>query len=125
MGISLKILIVDGQLSGQRGYSHSMFAFGQCRDLFEKLDAKARTIPGFRLSSYVARIPDGSWEGENGYGDVAETPYGEPLTFVSAAEFLEAIQPADIEDNGGWLARAARAYIACLPPDTWVGLYYH
>lgn len=121
MSIDLKLLIVDGRI-GTGGYSHTIIELGQWSEwLDRKLSKKARTIPGFTLNSYVARIPDGSWKDENGYGEVKQTPYGEDLTYVSAKEFVDAVGKEKWEGLGA----AALAYVRALPPDTLIGLYYH
>ena len=121
MGVDLKLLVVDGRI-GKGGFSHSTFEFGRHYAMFSRLNAKARTIPGFNLSGFLGRIPDGTMEGEYCYGDIKETPYGKPLTYVSAKEFCDIADQFKI----GWdMGKAAVAYLKCLKPDELVALYYH
>lgn len=124
MGVDLKLLIVDGNMGSNAGYSHSMVEYGRHYDLFEALNKVARTIPGFRLSGYLSRIPDGSWKDESGYGEITETPYGDPLTYVSAREFLACVA-SHLPDRLDSLANGCVALIRELDDDAWICLYYH
>jgi hypothetical protein len=122
MGVDLKLLIVDGRVGPNDGYSHTMLEFGRWYDVFDGLHKIERTIPGFELSGYVAK-------GENGdpaYGTVTKTPYGEALKYVSAAEFLACVQ-SFVDETGysdQW-SRACCAFVRELKPDTLIGLYWH
>ena len=119
MGVDLKLLIVEG--SGDNTYAHTMMEFGQYYNLFDRLNEHAVAGIYGSLSTYLAEIPDGEWEGESGYGDVTVTPYGQPLTYLSAAEFVWLASGFELQTRG----RAAVAYLKELPADTWICLYYH
>ncbi len=59
---------------------------------------------------------------ESGYGPTTSVIPDEELTFVTASQ-LVAIDDPDIQ--GITLHRAAWAYLAALPPETKVALYWH
>jgi hypothetical protein len=121
MGVDLKLLIVDGGPfppdKPTFAFAHTMIEFGRWYDVFARLDKKAFPMPdGLDFTSYVSQRDDG----EQGYGRVTGTPYGNPLTFITAADFLDCCSGA----NSG-RGKAAMAYVRELPPETWIGLYYH
>lgn len=72
------------------------------------------------LPSWLTRFPL-YWYGDDGVNLRSTDPYGDPLRYVCAVEFA-AIKPAD--DATAW-NRAAIAFLAALPPDTRVYLWWH
>jgi hypothetical protein len=64
-------------------------------------------------------------KGDYGYGDTRETPfYGDPLRLARAGDLVRLFASHQgVTDNAD--NRAAWAYLACLPPDNWVALYWH
>lgn len=122
MGVDLKLLVVDGNC-GSWGYAHTMMEFGRNYEAFDKIKehCQPQARPEFKLSSYASRVPDGKMEGEACYGDVTETPYGEPITYVYANKIVEALKDTKLYQ---WQI-AAVAYLNTLPPETLVGLYWH
>lgn len=124
MGKELTLLIVDGYTGPREGHAHTILDLKPGHyDVLDKLDKKARTIPGFKLATYMATIPNGPFEGEQYYGEVSKTPYGEPITYVSAEEFVECFGQKDLTLFR--FALAALAYVRALKSDTLIGLWYH
>lgn len=122
MGVDLKLLVIHGQV-GANANAPTMLEFGRESEVFERLDAVAKPVQ-FSLYSYVSMTPDGPRRGEDCYGLVVETPYGEPLTFVTAAEFQEIMRGFDTDEINVF-AKAAIAYVQALSPDVLIALYYH
>ena len=121
MGVDLTLLPI-GCDAGTWGYAHTMLEVGrhyETHKLLEEMVPKSR--PEWKLSSFCARVPDGSMEGERCYGVVAETPYGEPITYLSSAEVVDAMEAVDEL----WEHEAAAlAYLKALPLCQ-VALYWH
>lgn len=116
MGIDLRLLIVEGSTDDCR-FAHTMIDAGGGYDLYNSIQkAKPFTRPEWRLTSFCARIPDGSLKDESGYGEVKETPYGEPLTYLTAEKLIKA-------EIG--MRKEALAFLKALPPHKIIGLYWH
>ncbi len=74
------------------------------------------------FATYVSKVPDGSSQGESCYGTVTEDSYGTPLRCVRVGEIvanrIERIAREKSQNRAVW------AYLAALPPDTRVALYW-
>jgi len=127
MGLDLKFLPIDSEyqsVAGQGGHAHSMLEFGRNYKAFELIEkVPQRERPDFDFSSFVSVVPDGTMEGGSCYGRVKETPYGRPLTFARAGELADVLQRDGL--NFSPRQKAAVAYLACLPRESEIGLYWH
>lgn len=117
MGLLLTLLPFDADCEGI-AYSHTMLPMDQGEHLTTLLKLSARPVPE-HFSSYMRR------EGGEGsrYGITTKTPYGEPLEYVTAREFLNVCAALDMGD--GHRTHASLAYLKELDPNTKVALYWH
>jgi len=114
-----------------------------CRDLFEEIGAEithttthsveyvnkmAETKPQRGLvpknfACYKAKIPDGTMEGEEYYGEVQEDAYGNPLPYLTVRILLK------FKNHPGVLRhkihQAIWAYLEHLDLDTKVAIFFH
>jgi hypothetical protein len=114
-------------------FSHTMLSLERRRELWPLIEKipKLKVGEEFRKSftSYLSTIPDGTKEGEECYGHVRETPYGDDLEWVEAGLLSKVLSDfnQNIEEEK-YLPKqnaAAAAYLAGLESDTPVGLYWH
>lgn len=122
MGIDLKLLIVDGYMSDEFSFSHTIMEFGRIYDVFELLDKKA-FFRDIKLATYLATISNGPMTGEYCYGVITETPYGNKLTYIYAKDLIEVMKY--YEGHFNFNTRACIAYVRELPSYNLIGLYYH
>ena len=66
-----------------------------------------------------------SWYGDEGIKKESETPYGKPLTWVTAEQFIKAVKIAKCKKDMVDLDKAAVAYVRALPPDMKIILWFH
>lgn len=66
-----------------------------------------------------ARRPDGEKE----YGLLAKDPYGDPLAMVRVRDLLPLAEHDEVQD--AFLNRAAWAWLAAMPPDAPLVLYWN
>ena len=123
MGMDLTLLPVECDC-GAWGYAHTMLELDRDYGLHGHIQALSPQplLRPFDLSSFRARVPDGSLQGGSCYGVVSETPYGCPLTYTKAKALVTAFDEASSLSAKN---RAARAYLAELSGDTLVALYWH
>lgn len=115
MGVDLTLMPL---LSEDFWASHDLLRLERRRELWDdvaKLPQKPIPKP---ISCYVARRPDG----ESGYGDATETPYGEAMTYTTAADLLTLSEHEAVQDN--WMNRAVWSYLAKMPPHWPIVLYW-
>lgn len=117
MGIDLNLLPFDGDWPNL-AFSHTVLVCERHQDLFDVLvELPGEHVPkGF--SSRLGRGPDG----ETTYGETQETPYGEPLLWVTASQLVAWSPHPGVQGN--WRNRAIWAYLAHIPPQTKVALYW-
>ncbi len=128
MGIDLKLLPVEANLSGSSGFSHSILSLERRSELWDAIDENVTTWPKptWTLSSFLGRQDNG----EHGYGDTDETPYGDRIEFCFAANLAEVIEAFNEKEAHEYdipppvLNVATAAYLKCLPPQTEIGLYW-
>lgn len=124
MGVDLKLLIVEADC-GSWGYAHTMLEIGRDYEFHDALRQKhPKPHEEFSLSSFVSVVPDGKMKGEYCYGKVEETPYGEPLTFLSIKEVLEAWNSFD-NSASNLQQQAAMAYLGKLEATKQIALFWH
>ena len=121
MGLDLKMLPFDTNVSHPEQYSHTVLTCARDNEMFERVMAQEKDfgllVPhGF--SSYVSR--DDKYE-ESHYGLTVITPYGESLKCLFVLDLLYSLrdyQP-DLERN-----RAVMAYLRELSPQVKVALFW-
>ncbi len=122
MGVDLDLLPFDCD-QGNFAFSHTLLNCCRRRELWETLSAmenqRGRKVPsGF--TSFRSR--DNKYE-EPHYGTTIDTPYGTPLKFLLVEDLLLLVNHEAVQDNAK--NRAIWAYLAQLPPETKVALYWH
>jgi hypothetical protein len=141
MGLDLALLPFESD-SPSIVFSHSILNCWRRRELFDVIgklpsvpinpemegktrkdveaEDKAKKRPlSTRFTSYLATLPNG----ESGYGETTHDPYGSPLRYTLAGDLVKVGKHDGVTDNAR--NRAVWAYLAELPPDTKVALYWH
>lgn len=122
MGVDLTLLPFDCDYD-DLSYSHVVLNLERRGDLWTPIqrleDANQRRVPE-RFMSYLSR--DEEYE-EPHYGRTTETPYGDPLLYVTSAELLTLSEHEGVTDNAK--NRATWAYLRELPKETKVALYWY
>lgn len=120
MGVDLRLLPIECEHENL-WYSHSMLSLERRRELwplFAELEKTSGVVdPSF--TSFCGRQDNG----ENGYGKTLETPYGQPLTYLTAEQILTLKDHEAVQDNT--TNRAIWAYLAHLNPKMKIALYWH
>ncbi len=119
MGLDLTLLPFDAD-SERMNFSHTVLSCERRGQLFEEIQELRATPVPEDFTSYLSL--DGEYE-EHHYGQTHETPYGEPLTYVLAGQLWPFASHEDVMSQSK--NRAIWAYLAELPPDTKVALYWH
>ena len=117
MGLDLKLLPLLG-----RDYwaSHDMLRLERNRELWSEIEKLPRNPIPQALSCYQAVSPT---TGDPCYGDVERDPYGTPLTYITAADLLSLKNHEAVQ--GDWMNRAVWAYLAEMPGDWPIVLYWY
>lgn len=116
MGVDLTLMPL---LNRDAFVSHDLIGLERRRELWDeimKLPAKRLARP---LRCHVARLENG----ERGYGDLETDPYGAEIHTVTAGDLATLANNESVTDNH--LNRAAWAYLAQMPPDWPIALYWH
>lgn len=114
MGVDLSLLPFDNA-----NFSHTVLDCERRRALFEEIaDLPATPVPQ-PFYTFRSRAD----HRDSHYGDTQETPYGEPLTAVQAQHLLPFAQHPGVCNDAR--NRAVWAYLACLPPETQIALFWH
>lgn len=121
MGLDLTLLVVTS-IDNKWGFAHTILEVFRRRDLFgeiEILEQKhGKQVPNI-FHTYFSTKADG----ENGYGEVKQTPYGSPLLMIDVVHLAQLYLHNDVNDN--ITNRAIWAYLSVLKPDTQIALYWH
>jgi hypothetical protein len=121
MGVDLTLLPLDCDRP-DFAFSHTVLSFDSQRKLWDEISAlPSEPAPSF--TSFYGRVPDGSMEGEHGYGEAKVDSYDVPLRCVTALSLA-----ACLARHKGFCYpknEAILAYIAALPKETRVVLYWH
>jgi hypothetical protein len=116
MGLDLKLVVIED--CGPCAYGPTVIDVWRRHELFDELmKIKDHPTPE-NFTTYLGRTDDGEYT----YGKVTETPYGEHLTYVLAYELHQYRDHVGVTDNH--YNRAAWAYLAQLPPETKIALYW-
>ncbi|MEQ8823860.1 MAG: hypothetical protein RIC14_05755 [Filomicrobium sp.] len=104
----------------QRGgnVSHELLLLERRSELWSEIEAIQRPF-GRDVTCFLSRGEDG----EPRYGDLGETPYGDPLTFVTAGELLTLQGHEAVKDN--WRNRGIWMLLSEMPADWPIVLYWH
>jgi hypothetical protein len=128
MGVDLTLLPVtmghfDSDLGG---LAHCMLPLNRRRELWEAVRAgvpRHPVAPG-KVWGYLAHCEQDDGGG-HGYGVMEEDPYGSPLEWSRADDLARCLGAFNVTDKGAPLNVAAQAYLAALPGETPVVLYWH
>lgn len=121
MGVDLRWLVPNypKQRDGSFGWlCLTMIDLTRRRDLWEPI-ADLPSEPAPKVTGYCAALPDG----ESGWGEIIKDAYGEKLRFTTAGNLAGLSEMEAVKDNP--LNRAAFAYVANLPSDWPIVLYWH
>lgn len=91
--------------------AHDRLVLGTDYDLWKRIKA----LPQKKIPAPVS-----IFAGEK-YHDACETPYGEPIMHIAAGDLAK----IDLPPDSGFRNKAAWAYLAQLPEDWPVLLYWH
>ena len=112
MGVDLTIMPV---LFRDSWLCHDMLTLDRCRYMWDDIANLGEKPVGQPVQSFRSRCEDG----ESCYGDMTETPYGTPLTWLPAGSLATAITYQTPKNVG------IRAFLECLPSDWPVVLYWY
>lgn len=116
MGVDLTLLPL---MDRDAFVSHDLIGVERRRDLWDEiLKLPTRPLPK-PLRCHVARLPNG----EAGYGSLSADPYGGTIHTVMAGDLAALAGNENVTDN--WRNKAAWAFLAQMPPDWPVALYWH
>jgi hypothetical protein len=116
MGVELKLMPLWRPGSD---LAHDMISIGKDYELFDAINRLPKKELEKPVWSYNAVLPDG----ENTYGLIEKDPYGERLTTVTSTDLLTLRNHHCVSDF--WRTKAAWAYIAEMPADWPIVLYWH
>ena len=122
MGVDLRLLPYDADW-GTGAFSHTILSCERRRELWEDI-AKLPALPvdAKNFTCFASRKIDDP-DAEDGYGRVYRDPYGEPMQYVTAQSLCRLSRKRAVRDNH--TNRAIWAYLAQLPRQTKVALYWH
>ena len=119
MGLDLKLLPIEHIQIEQIMLSivtHTVLNTERSSELYRAIEELKTIVPlDCEISCYVATLSNG----ESGYGDCKEDPYGDKLTYVPAKDLLE-INSELIQG----INKAVWAYLSALPENTNIVLYW-
>lgn len=98
--------------------AHQMVAVERRPELWPEIEKLPHEKMQAALACYVSVLPDG----ERGYGNATETPYGDPITFTTAGDLLSLKNHKAVQDC--WQNRAAWAWLAHYPKDWPIVLWW-
>lgn len=116
MGVDLKLLPL---LTPDFWAAHDILRLERRSELWPAIQALPQLDIPKPLSCYEARTP----EGEPCYGPVETDPYGNRMKWVTAGALLTLKDHESIRDD--WQNRAVWAYLANIPEDWPIVLYWH
>jgi hypothetical protein len=115
MGVDLRLLPFDYD-GGSSAYSHQILTYDGTYDFYDEINKLPQMPVPKSFHTFCSR--DEAYE-ESRYGNTQETPYGERVKFVLAGDLVKI-------ESGNWpQARATRAFLRELPPETKVALFWH
>ncbi len=144
MGVDLHLLPFESDHPGNR-FSHSVLNCWRRRELWDEIsklpsvpidpempqktrkdfkdeaDGKKKPLRSER-NAFYSFLATGK-DGEHCYGETTHDPYGSPLRYVFVVDLMKVREHEGVTDNAR--NRAIWAYLAELPGDTKVALYWH
>lgn len=122
MGLDLTLIPVEHEAGG-KGRGHTLLNLTHREDLFGEIGCNEKQEGGPVPQRFMTNVSRDDRYEEQHYGDTQRTPYGEALRTVTAESLLSHKHHRGVADNPR--NRAAWAYLAELPPETEVALYWH
>lgn len=116
MGIDLDLLPVDADFPNC-SFSHSVLQCERRHNLWPAIQA----LPGQPVPDNFTSYLGG--KGEACYGKTVEDSYGDPVRWVRVRDLLTLRCREEVRDNSK--NRAVWAYLAELPPEGKVALFWH
>ncbi len=116
MGVDLTLLPLS---SAGHWSAHDALLLDRSGDLWDEIATLGETEIPQPLWCHYARRPDG----ETTFGRLEKSPYGERLTWLPAGKLLTLAEAPDVKSS--WRNRAVWAYLAQMPEDYPVVLYWH
>lgn len=113
MGIDLKLLIVDGRISENEFFSHTVFTVNRDSQLFDEIDSKTFNLPLVKLNSYFSK---------NGYGHIEKDFYGVTIKFIKAIDLYNIFIMYHFKFAP--IDKGITHYLFNIPTDTLIGLYW-
>ena len=125
MSSDLTLLVVTS-LTRERGVAHTLLPLVRRRELWDVVldivKEHGQPIPA-DFSTHFARIPDGSMKDECCYGRVSKDCYDTLLRTVEVRYLVGLREHEGVTDNT--TNRATWAYLAALPGETMIALWWH
>jgi hypothetical protein len=116
MGVDLTLLPL---MSPDFWCSHDVIEVERRRELWPEIEKLEQHHAPGPLRCFLARDKDG----ETCYGNVKKTPYGDRLMWTTPRRLLTLKDHEAVQDN--WRNRAVWSYLASMPPEWPVVLYWH
>ena len=116
MGVDLNLLPL---ISKDYWAAHSILVLERRRGLWPLVEGLASKPIPQPLYGHYGRDANG----ETRYGTVDVDPYGSPLRYTTAGELMKIVEHESVQDN--WLNQAVWAYLARMPMDWPIVLYWH
>lgn len=116
MGVDLTLLPL---LSKKFWCAHSKIDLERRRELWGPVAALPQQPIPEKLGCYLAR----NAAGETCYGDIDDDPYGSFLQYTTAGALMTLRDHKSVQDN--WVNKAIWAYLAEMPDDWPIVLYWH
>lgn len=116
MGVDLTLMPL---LSPDFWAAHDMLMLERRNDLWVEIEALPQKEIPKPVSCYVARAKDG----ETRYGELEDTPYGEKMKWTTAGDLMTLKDNENVKDD--WKNQSIWAYLAKMPPDWPIVLYWH
>ena len=116
MGVDLTLLPL---IAEDFWAAHDLLRVERRRELWPSITALPTLPIPEPLSCYVAQLENG----ECGYGRLAKDPYGSLLEYTTAGALLTLASHESVNDC--WENRAVWAYLAQMPSEWKIVLYWH
>ncbi len=115
MGVDLTLLPL---ISKDYWAAHDMINLERRSELWPLIEALPQKDIPQALSCFLARGSDG----ESKYGQETRTPYGMPMRYTTVGDLLALRDSGPVQN--AWRNKAAWAYLAEMPPDWPIVLYW-
>jgi hypothetical protein len=122
MSLDLMLLPFDNHPDAEP-YSHTVLSMTGAGEVLEALQGETLWPVPNSFTSYVSRDSDTDRPCEDAhYGRTVTTAYKSPLRYATAGQLAPLVRLPSVQ--GTARHRAIWAYLAALPPDTKVALYW-